>query len=106
MKTSIVLAILLPFLGGLTTRAPTSAPADDSKPSTLNIPGQQYPRIDSDLHCTFRLKAPDAQKVRLHLNKDYDKEKNVPHIWHVDGNAHDTPEWKNNLHLFSQRLFR
>ncbi|MBC8096734.1 MAG: right-handed parallel beta-helix repeat-containing protein, partial [Akkermansiaceae bacterium] len=36
----------------------------------------------------------------------YLKEKHVPHIWHVDGNAHDTPEWKNNLYLFSQRIFR
>lgn len=33
------------------------------------------------------------------------KEKNVPHIWHVDGNAHNPPEWKNNLYLFSQRIF-
>jgi enterochelin esterase-like enzyme len=36
----------------------------------------------------------------------YLKEKNVPHIWHVDSNAHDTQEWKNNLYLFSQRIFR
>ena len=36
----------------------------------------------------------------------YLKEKSVPHIWHVDGNAHDSPEWRNNLYLFSQRIFR
>jgi enterochelin esterase-like enzyme len=36
----------------------------------------------------------------------YLKEKDVPHIWHVDGNAHDPTEWKNNLYLFSQRIFR
>jgi enterochelin esterase-like enzyme len=35
----------------------------------------------------------------------YLKEKGVPHIWQVDGNAHDTPEWKNNLYYFSQRVF-
>ena len=34
------------------------------------------------------------------------KEREVPHIWHVDGNAHDTPEWKNSLYLFSQKIFR
>ena len=34
------------------------------------------------------------------------KEKNVPHIWQVDGNAHDTLEWRNCLYLFSQRIFR
>lgn len=37
---------------------------------------------------------------------DYLKEKGVPHVWHVDGNAHDTPEWENNLYLFSQRIFQ
>jgi enterochelin esterase-like enzyme len=36
----------------------------------------------------------------------YLKENDVPHVWHVDGNAHDPTEWKNNLYLFSQRLFR
>ena len=36
----------------------------------------------------------------------YLKEKGVPHVWHVDGNAHDPTEWKNNLYLFSQRIFR
>ena len=36
----------------------------------------------------------------------YLKEKGVPHIWHVDGTAHDTTEWENNLYLFSQRIFK
>jgi enterochelin esterase-like enzyme len=36
----------------------------------------------------------------------YLKEKGVPHVWHVDGNAHDPTEWKNNLYLFSQHIFR
>lgn len=36
----------------------------------------------------------------------YLKEKDVPHVWHVDGYAHDPTEWKNNLYLFAQRIFR
>jgi enterochelin esterase-like enzyme len=36
----------------------------------------------------------------------YLKEKNVPHIWHVDGNAHDPKHWKNALWLFAQRIFK
>jgi enterochelin esterase-like enzyme len=36
----------------------------------------------------------------------YLKEKHVPHVWHVDGNAHDPTEWRNNLWLFAQRIFR
>jgi enterochelin esterase-like enzyme len=36
----------------------------------------------------------------------YLKENGVPHVWHVDSNAHDTTEWDNNLYLFSQRIFK
>ena len=36
----------------------------------------------------------------------YLKEKNVPHVWHVDADAHDATHWRNNLYLFSQPLFR
>ena len=35
----------------------------------------------------------------------YLKAKDVPHVWHVDGNAHDATEWRNNLYLFAQKLF-
>ncbi len=36
----------------------------------------------------------------------YLKEKNVPHIWHVDSGVHDFAVWKNDLYLFAQRVFR
>ena len=36
----------------------------------------------------------------------YLKENNVPHIWHVDNNAHDPTHWKNSLYHFAQRIFR
>jgi len=36
----------------------------------------------------------------------YLKEKQVPHVWHVDGNGHDPTHWKNNLWLFAQRIFK
>jgi enterochelin esterase-like enzyme len=36
----------------------------------------------------------------------YLKDNDIPHVWHVDGNAHDPTEWKNNLYHFSQRIFR
>jgi enterochelin esterase-like enzyme len=42
-----------------------------------------------------------SQHVHQHL-----KEQGVPHIWHVDGNAHDDTEWANNLYLFVQHIFR
>ena len=35
----------------------------------------------------------------------YLKEQEIPHIWHVDGNAHDDTEWANNLYLFVRHIF-
>lgn len=36
----------------------------------------------------------------------YLRNNNVPHVWHVDGNAHDPAHWKNSLYHLAQRLFR
>lgn len=36
----------------------------------------------------------------------YLKEKNVPHVWHVESGVHDFAVWKNNLHHFARRIFR
>jgi enterochelin esterase-like enzyme len=36
----------------------------------------------------------------------YLKEKDVPHIWHVDDHAHDFHHWKNSLYHFSQIIFK
>ncbi len=36
----------------------------------------------------------------------YLKEKDIPHVWHVDGHAHDPTEWGNNFYFFSQHIFR
>ncbi len=68
---------------------------------------------------------PDPEKAKQQLkllwiscgNKDglirnsqnvhaYLKEKNVPHIYHVDDNAHDFKHWKNSLYWFSQQIFK
>lgn len=68
---------------------------------------------------------PDPEKAKQQLNllyvscgnKDglirisqgvhtYLKEKNVPHIWHVDEHAHDFQHWKKALFHFSQLIFK
>jgi enterochelin esterase-like enzyme len=36
----------------------------------------------------------------------YLKEKNVPHVWHVDEHAHDFQHWKKGLYNFSQLIFQ
>jgi len=38
---------------------------DGSKPATSNLPGAEYPRVHSDLRVTFRVSAPNAQKVQV-----------------------------------------
>lgn len=56
---------------------------DDSRPASSNIPGQAYPRIHSDLRGTFRIKAPEAQKVELDLGKRYAMERDGEGVWTV-----------------------
>ena len=34
------------------------------------------------------------------------KEKDIPHVYHVDSHGHDATEWRNNLYYFAQKLFR
>jgi len=36
----------------------------------------------------------------------YLKEKNVPHVWHVDEHAHDFQHWKKGLYNFSKLIFQ
>lgn len=36
---------------------------------------------------------------------NYLKEKNIPHIWHVDNNGHDATHWRNTLYHFLQLVF-
>jgi enterochelin esterase-like enzyme len=42
-----------------------------------------------------------SQKAHQYL-----KEKGIPHIYHIDSNAHDNFEWDNNLYLFAQHLYK
>lgn len=35
----------------------------------------------------------------------YLKTSDVPHIWHVDGNAHDPTHWRNSLYHFVRQIF-
>ncbi|MDX1952208.1 MAG: alpha/beta hydrolase-fold protein [Verrucomicrobiota bacterium] len=68
---------------------------------------------------------PDPEKAKKELkllwlscgNKDglirisqgvhaYLKEKDVPHIWHVDEHAHDFQHWKKALYHFAQLIFK
>src|SRR4051794_39090962 len=69
--TRLWIASLLPLLAA-------ADPAQDRRPDEgvtppTNIRGAEYPRIHDDLRVTFRIKAPDAQKVEFGFfdNKRY-----------------------------------
>ena len=47
------------------TASMAQAPADDSQPASSNVLNAPYPRVHSDNRVTFRLTAPNAQKVQL-----------------------------------------
>ena len=83
MKLKLVFLSLASALAGQFCVAQPAPADDDSKPATSNIPGQQYPRINSDLRASFRLKAPDAKRVRVHVDKDYEMERDTNGVWSV-----------------------
>ncbi|MBN1489381.1 MAG: esterase [Phycisphaerae bacterium] len=56
---------------------------DECKPSILNIPGAQHPCVHPDRSATFRLAAPDAQKVQVKVGKDFDMVKGEDGVWSV-----------------------
>ncbi|QIP11187.1 esterase [Spirosoma aureum] len=44
-----------------------TAVLEDFKPSTLNQPGQEYPQVNSQGYARFRIKAPQADSVKVSL---------------------------------------
>ena len=77
MKT---VAIALAFLASGICWA---QPPADCKPSSLNIPGAPYPCVFPDHRATFRVSAPDAQKVRIRIGSGFDMAKQADGLWYV-----------------------
>ena len=51
------------------------------RPAETNIRSAKYPQILPNGQATFRIKAPEAQKVQLDLGKKYDLAKNTEGVW-------------------------
>jgi enterochelin esterase-like enzyme len=49
-------------------KKPADSKPDDSKPATTNVGNAAYPRVHPDLRVTFRLRAPQANKVQVFTN--------------------------------------
>jgi enterochelin esterase-like enzyme len=65
---------------------PCWAQNSKSHPASTNIPGAEFPRINSDLSATFRVQAEHAQKVQLLMElgqSTYDMVKGQDGFWEV-----------------------
>ena len=98
MRTKLWLA-LLAATPLLTAQAAFAQAADDFKPASTNAPGQEYPKINSELRAIFRVNAPDAQKVQVAVGKDYDMTKDTSGFWTVT-----TPPLVPGFHYYSLRV--
>ena len=81
---SVWFAGLLPLLAAAAPPGQAEAPKPaEAVPATSNIGGAQYPRIDADLRVTFRVKAPDAQKIEFKFvgSKAYPAQKGDDGFW-------------------------
>ncbi|MDP5200247.1 alpha/beta hydrolase-fold protein [Flavobacterium sp. DG2-3] len=62
------IALLLILLGFVGSAQPTAASIiEDFKPSSLNQPGQEYPKVNSQGYARFQILAPDARSVAVSL---------------------------------------
>ncbi len=69
MNKIIIKLVMLILAVSLSTAQTVTAqePPADSKPASTNIPGAEYPRIDSRRRAIFRVRAPEAQSVVVSL---------------------------------------
>ncbi len=53
------------------------------EPASTNVPNAKYPQILPDNRVVFRVKAPEAQSVRIDLGKKYEMVKDTAGYWSV-----------------------
>ncbi|MEO7799152.1 MAG: alpha/beta hydrolase-fold protein [Opitutaceae bacterium] len=60
-----------------------AVPLSDWKPSATNLPGQEYPRIDSQRRAQFRIHAPDAKQVSVNIGWPLTVAKGDDGVWTI-----------------------
>jgi enterochelin esterase-like enzyme len=79
--------------------------APNTKPGAELIPDPE--RASRSLRLLYLSCGNRDGLIRISQNVHaYLKEKQVPHLWHVDDSAHDFQHWKQNLHHFARRIFQ
>ncbi len=94
MRTRLWLALLC--AAPLLMARSALAQADDFKPAATNLPGQEYPKIDSQLRALFRVNAPGAQKVQVNLAGMHEMTRDSSGLWTVI-----TPPLAPGFHYYS-----
>ena len=72
MRSIVVAAALCAVSGAQVTWAQTPA---ECKPSSLNIAEAKYPCVYPDKRATFRVIAPNAERVRIRVGPGFDMNK-------------------------------
>lgn len=68
MKVKLLaIVLLIPFISTNSFAQTLPAVIEDFKPSTLNQPGQEYPKVNSQGYARFKIIAPSADSVRVSL---------------------------------------
>jgi enterochelin esterase-like enzyme len=79
--------------------------APNTKPATELVPDPE--KATKQLKLLYISCGNKDGLIRISQNVHaYLKEKNVPHVWHVDEHAHDFQHWKQGLYNFSQLIFK
>ncbi|MGA2542562.1 MAG: alpha/beta hydrolase-fold protein [Verrucomicrobiota bacterium] len=102
MRTKSIIALTL-MAGNLVALAQTNLPAatnqlgSDAEPASSNVPGQQYPKIDSEHHAEFRLRSSNAERVQVDIGgHQYNMTKDEQGVWSVT-----TPPLVVGFHYYS-----
>jgi enterochelin esterase family protein len=73
--------------GGTPAAAPVpvagAAPADKTQAAPTNVPGADYPRVDSQRRATFRIYGPESRTVAVQIGATYDMTKGQDGYWSV-----------------------
>jgi enterochelin esterase-like enzyme len=83
MKTKASLIALVSVCMVRLCVAQSKEPANDWKPSTANIVGQEFPRISSERRAQFRIKAPEAKDVSVNIGKPLTVTKSDDGVWTI-----------------------
>ena len=69
--------------GGDSASPSMTVEAESAQPASTNLPGAEYPRVDPQRRTTFRIYAPEAQRVAVQIGSTYDMTRGGDGYWTV-----------------------